>query len=633
MVLPEGKKLPRAFDSLMWSKNLAAPYFLQTIESTQRVIDYDAEILQRDYQMKNRFCEELMVGNGFSPEVTVWGFGQMTGIELTHQSQRKTTGIELTQQPLAQGMATDLPRTDKRMVEDSYKLLMDGLPTKALLEGWKMPKKSKLQQAIEKSSGDSEVSLLGGGLPPANLIMELFLNVYIPSLKKFISEFVKEPMKKKLEIIKLLQYPPDGGADSHREVVIDHFLRASERDTIIKNFTEERRAKGLFFTYGSQEAISMMIKSLIDQEHATTDSPVEIAVTDPTYPGLLMAADEFLSRGLLKFRLVPLDEKTGQIDTQALDSALSKPRCKAFYLAEGNPVPKKIFNLGQVAQVLDQHKDKLVYDDHAYDGLGATTENTLFDLLPNRVISFKTLSKKISPIRVGFVYSNMDPEKFDLIRESMLRYQYNATLGYSGVLSRTVVDILELDAKGGEKGVLKEHIKKAQAYYEKQRQLYAATYKEAFDLAFGPGNYNFDDEVIIGDEMFMFGWRSTKHVPADKYADAGEEIKLVSVSGTGCKPQPEYIVGEQYRNSQTNNRLRQNYTWPDQQKLRIGILKDVLLEVVFSESMTPEQKGEAVLKLYEKMKEINDNKDLKAVQEFIERMAKSNYKYTKKAQV
>ena len=117
------RKLSPVFEPLLNELNaLPSVNFIAATSEVGILADHAAERMQRDYKMKNKFCGELMAGNGFSPEVTVWGFGQMTGIELTHQSQRKTTGIELTQQPLAQGMATDLPRTDKRMVEDSYKL-------------------------------------------------------------------------------------------------------------------------------------------------------------------------------------------------------------------------------------------------------------------------------------------------------------------------------------------------------------------------------------------------------------------------------------------------------------------------------------------------------------------------------
>ena len=300
-------------------------------------------------------------------------------------------------------------------------------------------------------------------------------------------------------------------------------------------------------------------------------------------------------------------------------------KCKAFYLAEGNPLPKQITNLQEVADVFQksEYQDKLIFDDHAYDDLGATVENNLFDLLPNRVVSFKTLSKKAAPFRVGFVFSNMAPERFKFIREAMLKNQYDSKLGFSGVLSGTVAAILQLDAKTG---VFTDHIKKAQAYYEAQRQLYETTYREALNLAFGTDGYDLDDEVVIGERMFMFGWRNTHHVSADLYARAGAEIKLYSLSGSTCRPKPEHITGDQSSDSPTLHHLRQNYTWIEPGKLQLGIFKDVLIEVIFSD-MSAEEKRATVEKLYKKLTQLNKEKLLPEVEKFIQKVSVNNWQY------
>lgn len=614
--------LSPAFYGLMHSVNLAAPFALEATKPFQKVIDHDAERMQYDCQMSKRFCDELKEGIGFSPEVVAWSFGQLTGVELVHRKSTINANIG-TAIPI--GIYVGFPRShiDENNQTKEFSLLADGVDPKVLFEGWSLPTKTDLQKAIEMASKDPSVSLLGGGLPPEKLIMEFFFKVFVPSLKNIIHI----PKKEIKEIINMLQYPAGGGVASHREAVIDFFLKPSESQVIKDNFTEERRAEGLFMTYGSQEALSMMIKTLVDQGNASTSDPVEIAITDPTYAGLLMAADEFLARGVLKFRIIPFDEKTGQIDKKTLDEALKSKRCKALYLAEGNPIPKKITNLDDVAKVLKKHEDKIVFDDHAYDGLGATEENTLFDRLPGQVVVFKTISKKASPFRAGFVYSNMTPEGFANIRENMLRYHYNGTLGYSGILSGIVANILKYDAKTD---ALKKHVKRAQDYYEEQRQLYKTTYLEALNIFFEGADYNLDDEVIIGEERFMFGWRNTKGVPANTYTETGAEIKLISVSGTGCRPNSKYIAsGEEYKDDKSDHRLRQNYTWPEKQKLQIGIFKDVLLELVFS-NKTEEEKGRIADSLYKEMREFNKMKRIPEVEQFIERMAKAQWKYTKK---
>ena len=308
-----------------------------------------------------------------------------------------------------------------------------------------------------------------------------------------------------------------------------------------------------------------------------------------------------------------------------MNEALESERCKAFYLAEGNPIPKQITNLREVAEVFqtEKFKDKLVFDDHAYEGLGATEENSLLDLLPNRVIGFKTLSKKAAPFRVGFVYSNMTPERFQFIRETMLKNQYDSKLGFSGVLSGTVAAILQLDS---ETNVFTNHIEKAQAYYETQRQLYETTYKQALDLVFGEDQYDFDDEVTIGKKMFMFGWRNTHQVPADLYARAGVGIKLYSLSGSSSRPKTENIVGEQVSDSPTLHHLRQNYTWIKPENLQIGIFKDVMLQVIFSD-ISVDEKRSAVERLYENLIQLNKGKSLPEVEAFIDRISANGWQY------
>lgn len=620
MAIQERRKLPRAFNSLMGAKNLPAPYFLQATGSMQKVIDHEAERMQQNHLMNNRFIAELKIGGNLSPEVIDWCFTSLTGVKLPNKN--RSSNIQVSESMSIGATVNIVPRSGDSFRQSTDQeqniLLDDALSADDLFYGWKLEGESVLQKMIGQAAKDPEACLLGGGLPPIALISEFYEKVFVPAIAKMQSWSQEEK-------VEVFQYPKAGGALRHRAVVVDHFLNQREREVIKKNFGNEDRAQGLFFTNGSQEALSMMIEMLTGQEKASPDNPVEIAITDPTYPGLLMAADKFIQQGIIKFRIVPIDERTGEIDTTALSEALESERCKAFYMAEGNPIPKQITNLKEVADVFQQEKfkDKLVFDDHAYEGLGATEENSLFDLLPNRVVGFKTLSKKAAPFRVGFVYSNMTSDRFQFIRESMLKNQYDSKLGFSGVLSGTVAAILQLDS---ESNVFTEHIEKAQKYYETQRQLYEATYEQALDLVFGKDQYDLDDEVTIGKNMFMFGWRNTHQVPADRYARAGAEIKLYSLSGSSGRPRSENIVGEQISDSPTLHHLRQNYTWIKPENLQIGIFKDVMLQVVFSD-MSMEEKRTAVEKIYEKLLQLNKGKSLPEVEEFIEKMTVNGWRY------
>lgn len=586
----------------------------------KKYTDPVAKVIQHNWQMNNRFLAELRAGRGFSPNVTDWGFAQLTGINL---SQPKRSVNSPTLQSLTLGAAVSSPLSIDRIrtvqSKRDFEVLADSAQAgDSLFDGWSTIENSPLQKMIAQAAKDPEACLLGGGLPPVELILDFHDKIFLPALAKM-QDWRGE------EKVEIHQYPNAGGAARHREAVIDYFLKPGERQTINDNFSTEHRADGLFFTNGSQEALSMMVEMLVIQEKATPEHPVELAVTDPAYPGLLMAADKFLQQGVLKFRIVSIDE-TGKIDTEALKTALTNERCKAFYLAEGNPLPKQITNLQEVADVFQKpgYQDKLVFDDHAYDDLGATVDNNLFDLLPNRVVSFKTLSKKAAPFRVGFVYSNMTPERFQFIRETMFKYQYDSKLGFSGVLSGTIAAILQLDA---ETSVFTEHIKKAQAYYEAQRQLYEATFNEALGMAFGANGYNLDDQVTIGKEMFMFGWRNTHHVSADLFARAGAEIKLYSLSGSACRPKAEHIINDQSSDSPTLHHLRQNYTWIKPENLRLGIYKDVLLQIIFSKDMPAETKETVVKRLYGKMMKLNNDKSLPEVDQFIQKVSANGWQY------
>lgn len=594
-----------------------------------RPVDAEAERLQHNFGMNTRFRNEMLSRRGFSPEVLDFAFEQFTGFKYNRPANRSSlrTTTQLGAETAA-GFASPEPppRTlFKRQPLFEPVLRADTEKKDELFLEWELEGQSPLQLMIAKAKEDPDANLFGGGLPPTALIEKFHREIFLPAIAATANWTTEE-------ILALWQYPDAGALALHRRQIIDKYLGDRERQRIIDNFGMDKRHEGLFFTYGSQQALTYMAEMLVDQEKATPDNPVELAVTDPVYPGLLMAAKKFLERGVLKLRVVPIDE-AGNLNTHELEEALRNPRCKAFYLSEGNPMPVRFSNLSKVAEIFQkpEFQNKLVFEDRAYLGLGATEENSLFDLLPNRVVAFETFSKRGAPFRVGIVYSNMTPDRFRYIRDSLSKYQYNDSLGYSGLLSGITYAILAFDSQTDSlHRFTQQHLRDAQAHYEKQRALYAASYKEALDLAFGEGQYDLNDKVVIGNQMFMFGWRKTS-VPADLYVKAGVEIKLYSLSGTTCVTKSKDVVGNfDASQSSSNFRLRQNYTWIGESALKIGVFKDVILEVVFSD-LAPEQKDAVVSRLVARVTEINGGKERPEIKDFIDHVRQNNWIYTPKA--
>ncbi len=588
-------------------------------------VDSEAERLQYNFKMNTRFRNEMLSRQGFSPDVLDFAFEQLTG----YKYNRPPVNRSSVRSPTQLGAEVAVSFAPSIGLKTLYKnkplfepvLRAESEMTDDLFFGWELEGPSPLQLMIAKAKEDPDANLFGGGLPPSALIEKFHREIFIPAMMAT-AKWTTE------KILALWQYPDAGALALHRRQIIDKYLGERERKTIIDNFGEDKRHEGLFFTYGSQQALTYMAEMLVDKEKATAENPVELAVTDPVYPGLLMAAKKFLERGVLKLRVVPIDE-AGNLNTQALEETLRNPRCKGFYLSEGNPMPVRFNNLSEVAKTFQkkEFQDKLVFEDRAYLGLGATEENSLFDLLPDRVVAFETFSKKGAPFRVGLVYSNMTPDRFRFIRETLSKYQYNDTLGYSGLLSGITYAILAFDSRTESlHRFTEQHLLDAQAHYERQRTLYAASYKEALNLVFGDGQYNLNDKVVIGNRMFMFGWRKTS-VPADLYVKAGADIKLYSLSGTTCIPKTKDVVGNFDASlSPSNFRLRQNYTWIGETALKIGVLKDVILEVVFSD-LAPEQKETAVFRLTARVTEINGGKVKPEINAFIDKVRRNDWTY------
>ncbi|MBM3283930.1 hypothetical protein FJY90_06860 [Candidatus Gottesmanbacteria bacterium] len=606
--------------SLEAIKRLPPYQFATWMSKHARPADHEAATIRNNQQMEQRFFSEIRERKGFSTDVLDWVFERSTGWKLNRPEQTRV----IYPQGYLSAAAIIYPPPAR---EEQYKPVSvstfesnsyDGKDYD-FHEGWTQEGASPLQNLIDKAKDDPDANIFGGGLPPTKLIIDFHRNIFVPAMNATLDWTDQQ-------IEELHQYPRTGGAIRHREMVIDRFLGDQEKQIITTNFSDQKRSEGLFFTYGSQQALTYMGELLTDKYKATAENPVELAVTDPIYPGLLLALKKFLKSGILKFRVIPIDDR-GNIDTVALREALGSNRCKALYLSEGNPLPLKFANLHQVADILEEKRfrKKLVFEDRAYLGLGSTEENALIHILPNRVVAFETFSKRGVPFRTGLVYSNMTPDRFAWIRSAMLDYQWNDTLGYSGLLSGSIAAILDYEQTTGVLKIFtRKHIDEAKQHYEEQRVLYLEAYEEALDLAFGEEQYNIMDKVIVGNQMFMFGWRKTP-IPANKYVRAGMEMKLYSLSGSNCTPKRNQIAGPFNPRSPSNFRLRQNYTWMPPVSLRIGVFKDVLLEVVATK-MPQAKKIEAIERLKKRITQLNGDSPRPEVEAFIQKVKENNWK-------
>lgn len=406
-----------------------------------------------------------------------------------------------------------------------------------------------------------------------------------------------------------------------REIVVDQYIGEHERGILESIHGHENRSNGLWLTDGSQEALKLMLDAF-KANRKDKSKPVELVVTDPTYAGFLVAAGSFLDEGSLKLRVVPLNPD-GSVNLSALDDALNNPNSIGVYLAEGNPMPKEINNKAEMAQMMkEKHSDKAIIEDRAYRGLGANEENTFMRLAPEQTIVYETVSKKASPgLRVGIVYTGLPKESSAKFQQAMTSSQFANSLGLPGYSGGVLAAILELDQ---ENGLFKNHVEKVAANYRQKREVFGKSYEEMLRLAFGNHFVSLDDEIDI--DIGMFGWRNTHHVDATQYADAGAEMGLISLPGSECIPtKDEYILGPGTESSPSRHRMRQNLTWDSESAIQIGVAKDVMLQVIFSD-MDPLDKEQTCQRLLNRAEEISKS-ERPEIRKLLLRVSQNGWSY------
>lgn len=472
--------------------------------------------------------------------------------------------------------------------------------------------------ALAKTIDRKNATLMGGGLPPDELLDEM---------DKIFAKALQNLPKWRLDERRPTdQYPAGGGgAVIHREMAIQRYLGKQERDTLTQAHGKERATKGLWFTNGSQEALRLMCESLVKQYKPNRHKPIEIIITDSTYPGFLMAAEKFLESGQIKFRTVHI-ENDGSLNMEQLDDALTNSNrnhdnAKILYLAEGNPNPQHMANIAEVADLLKRkHGDALVVEDRAYYRLGKTNADALFYHIPEQVIAIETVSKMASPgLGLGMMYTAINVDRASLLQQTILHDQYNANLGVRGILTGTLYGILKEQHKEFE-----EHRRNVSKAYKEKRRIYKEAYTDALDTAYGKGNYNLDDKVHA--DIGMFGWRKTP-VDSNTYAMAGAMLGLFSLPGSACTPDPKYVIGRANKHSDSFYHMRQNHTWDSERAIRIGIIKDVMLEVIFSEDLNPLQKRQSLLRLQGRARELNNGIRQREIDDFLMMLAKNNWQF------
>lgn len=550
----------------------------------------------------------------FSAITTNGLFHELTGFTLTVDA--SAAQQESSSHPALYSESADLETTTATAEKKPTLELSAGMP-----DDWSAGDISLLAKIIGAAKPDlddpKKLSNLGGGLPPPELIREFFQHVFIPTIEH-IAANSEQFLHRAAEG---LQYPTrSGGTERLRLGLIDHFIPIPARNKILENFV--RPAEGLFVVNGSQEALGLVGDYLVTQEKATPEQPAVLVVTEPIYPGMLLALEPQLRLGLIKLRVVPTNKDGLAIDQ--LTKALQDPKCKAIYLSEGNPVPGKL-NYAAIAEAIKAAGHKvMVFQDMAYKDLGASEmEESLFTQLDSGVVVFETTSKKGAPgSRMGLVYSNETAENFAKFRQSFLNPAYNRSLGYSGMADLTWQAILAREAEVarlGQPTPLETHVQKCQEYYERRRQLYVQTMTETLRLVLNKEDITADDlnqEATIGDARFMFVWRNTG-VDALEYSKiAAQELALLMLPGVACRAEKAFLIDPTEANDEVLKWARQNYTWLDEINLKLGVYKDALLKVALT--MADEEKRTSTMRrLEEKITELNGGEPRPEVASFM----------------
>jgi len=111
-----------------------------------------------------------------------------------------------------------------------------------------------------------------------------------------------------------------------------------------------------------------------------------------------------------------------------------------------------------------------------------------------------------------------------------------------------------------------------------------------------------------------------------RYADAGAEMGLISLPGSECIPiKDEYILGPGNENSHSRHRMRQNLTWDSESAIQIGVAKDVILQVIFSD-MDSLEKEQACQRMLKQAEEISKS-ERPEMRNFLLKASQNNWSY------
>ncbi len=357
--------------------------------------------LHPDWTNEKRMREQVMSRRTLSEQSLDYLFTKFTGYERPKSTLPHTGALNLTMEAALFALGGLFATRTGTLAKSHDKLFYPkrDLTLDDFFEGWKEITASALEKiiALSKSVDRKSATLMGGGLPDTGLIRE-FSKIWSKAMRGITNW-------SSAEINDMFQYPSGpGGALRHREIVIERYLGVKEKAILTKAHHGKSAEKGLWFTNGSQEALRLFAESLIKQYNPSKSKPIEIVITDPTYPGFLLAIDKYLKSGVIRLRPVPID-KDGRINLEKLDEALEqsnkkygRKHAKVLYLAEGNPMPKPYANLKDVARLLrNRHGDALVLEDRAYKGLGLENQDALIYHLPQQVLALETVSKSASP--------------------------------------------------------------------------------------------------------------------------------------------------------------------------------------------------------------------------------------------
>ncbi len=214
-------------------------------------------------------------------------------------------------------------------------------------------------------------------------------------------------------------------------------------------------------------------------------------------------------------------------------------------------------------------------------------------------------------------YTGIKTKHASLLQKTVLAEQYATDLGTRGVLTGSLYAILKHQHREFSK-----HREKVNRRYQEKRELYLNTYNEVLARAFGMGSYNLSDKVHA--DIGMFGWRRTP-VHSTIYARAGALIGLFSLPGSTCTPEMRYVVDHANKQSESFYYMRQNHTWDSRRAIKIGIVKDVILELLYTKDIPINHKIYAIERLRDMAEKYNGGQRCKEIDKFINLVAKNGW--------